>query len=323
MTRRTFRAACHVRSSPATARATRLDFDCEPGRVERGPGVRVQGHVVWSEDAGAAGSIDSLELPGQAPLRDLDIAARGPVSPTPQRGAAFTLRRGRLHARGSDGNALESLDLRWNGGEGTSVLTVVDDFAPVRIAIAAMARDGEEGRFDGFGNAPFRRGRLMPSLWSGLGAVPGAWCCLDTAGLPPALATPIGVSSVPAPGHTAFHQYCGQCHQSVLPAPPNFLDGDAETIEAKLRQCAPRMYVRLAMWRSVSQVRAKTPMPPEVALRRFHLAEDAWRDGDALAGLLQSVGERIRAETGTGPQLESLLRDGYENLRPCLPAQTR
>jgi hypothetical protein len=34
---------------------------------------------------------------------------------------------------------------------------------------------------------------------------------------------------------------------------------------------------------------------------------------------LQSTRERLRAETGRPPQLDALLRDGYENLRTCLP----
>ena len=65
--------------------------------------------------------------------------------------------------------------------------------------------------------------------------------------------------------------------------------------------------------------RAKTPMPPEVALHRFQLSASAWRDGDALADLIKSVSDRLRAETGSAPEIDALLRGGYESLRACLP----
>ena len=75
------------------------------------------------------------------------------------------------------------------------------------------------------------------------------------------------------------------------------------------------------MWRRESTARAKTPMPPEVALHRFGLATGAWRDGEALADLIQSVSDRLRSETGSAPEVDALLRGGYERLRACLPRE--
>jgi hypothetical protein len=60
-------------------------------------------------------------------------------------------------------------------------------------------------------------------------------------------------------------------------------------------------------------------MPPEVALHRFELTTSAWRDGEALADLMKSVTDRLRAETGSAPEVDALLRGGYESLRACLP----
>ena len=70
------------------------------------------------------------------------------------------------------------------------------------------------------------------------------------------------------------------------------------------------------------EARAKTPMPPETALRRFKLADAAWRDGGALSGLILSVNERLRAEDGTRRQGDALLRQSYESLRACLPDES-
>ena len=63
-------------------------------------------------------------------------------------------------------------------------------------------------------------------------------------------------------------------------------------------------------------------MPPELALRRFKLADAAWRDGGALSGLLRSVNERLQAEAGSTQGGEALLRQSYESLRACLPDES-
>ena len=63
-------------------------------------------------------------------------------------------------------------------------------------------------------------------------------------------------------------------------------------------------------------------MPPDIALRRFKLTDVAWRDGGALSGLLLSVNERLRAETGNAQGGEALLRQSYESLRACLPDES-
>ena len=76
------------------------------------------------------------------------------------------------------------------------------------------------------------------------------------------------------------------------------------------------------MWHRGPEARAKTPMPPDIALRRFKLTDAAWRDGGALSGLLLSVNERLRAETGSAQGGEALLRQSYESLRACLPDES-
>jgi hypothetical protein len=131
-----------------------------------------------------------------------------------------------------------------------------------------------------------------------------------------------GFKSAVAASHAGFYRYCAECHLGADRAPPNFLLGDAGEVEAKLRHCAPRIFFRLSMWHRGAEARAKSPMPPEIALRRFKLADAAWRDGGALSGLLLSVSERLRAETGNAQGSEALLRQSYESLRACLPDQS-
>jgi mono/diheme cytochrome c family protein len=265
------------------------------------------------------GAIDRIEIDGQSALRDFDMALRRYDARGAQQVAVLAPTRANLHARGADGNAIEQIEIRWANGKGTTSLMVVDDFAPVVAAIDSLANDNLDGKFDGFSDAAFRRARLLPALLSALGVAGVDACCLDASNLPPPQTSPIGEHGTGAPAHARFNQYCGQCHLSAERAPPNFLAGDTAVVEATLRHCAPRIFVRLSMWQSSPDVRAKTPMPPDVALHRMEVSADAWRDGEPLAALLQSTRERLRAETGRSPDLDGLLRDGYETLRACLP----
>jgi mono/diheme cytochrome c family protein len=128
---------------------------------------------------------------------------------------------------------------------------------------------------------------------------------------------------VPAPTlpaeAVAFQQPCGACHATAEPAPPNFLAGDAKRIGSSLAHCAPRMFVRLAMWDTKADARDKVPMPPPQAVRAGH----PWMQdmpADAIKPLRNAVAGWLRTETGEAPDLAKMLSRGYENLRPCLPA---
>ena len=147
----------------------------------------------------------------------------------------------------------------------------------------------------------------MPAMLGRLGEDSATWCCLAAAGMPPARAARTdspdapgsdGFKSAVAASHAGFYRYCAECHQGSERAPPNFLLGDADQVEAKLRHCAPRIYYRLSMWQRGADARAKTPMPPDSAVRRFKFTPAAWRDGGALSGLILSANERLHAEAG-------------------------
>jgi hypothetical protein len=289
--------------------------------------MKLDGRVFITGNGAAGGSVDRLQLDGLPPSRDLDLDVRRSGSRGGARTVTATPMRGRLRARAADGDALDRLELTLRERDGEATVVALDDFAAALNAIDELARDDVAGTFDGFDALAFRRARLMPALLSRLGARADAWCCADAAGMPPPRAAraripdlPAGESfgSATAASHGAFHRYCGECHRGAERAPPNFLLGSADEVEAKLKHCAPRIYYRLAMWHHAADARTKTPMPPEMALRRLSVANDAWREGGALSGLLLSIEERLQSDRNAQAG-EALLRQGYESLRACLP----
>jgi hypothetical protein len=116
-----------------------------------------------------------------------------------------------------------------------------------------------------------------------------------------------------------FQSHCGACHRTPERFPPNFLAGDAQRVSASLAQCAPRIFVRLAMWQTPASARDKVPMPPPLASRGGRPSAEHVPD-PAFAVLQSTVANWLRAETGRLPDAAEMLARGYENLRPCLPA---
>jgi len=208
-------------------------------------------------------------------------------------------------ARTAGGDSIERLAVRRAGNKGEASLTIVEDFAPVRAAIANSV----------WPDAPFSRARMRAAL----GLDPGAVCCENTAGLaPPQADLP---PAQPLPEQAAeFQNACAACHRTAERSPPNFLAGDAERVTASLTQCAPRIFVRLAMWQTPPAERDKVPMPPPRASRDggpwIETAPDP-----VLAALQSVVAGWLRSETGRTPDAAEMLVRGYENLRPCLPPE--
>ena len=208
-------------------------------------------------------------------------------------------------ARTAGGDAIERLTVRPAGGKGRATLAIAEDFASVRTAIANVA----------WPDAPFSRARMRAAL----GLDPDAACCEDAAGL---AAPQVDVQAMPPlpPQAAEFQNYCGACHRTPERLPPNFLAGDPERVTASLTQCAPRIFVRLAMWQTPPAARDKVPMPPPLASRDgapwVQTAPDP-----AIAALRSIVASWLRSETGRAPDAAEMLVHGYENLRPCLPPE--
>ncbi len=191
-----------------------------------------------------------------------------------------------------------------------------DDVVLLDAAVDRLAQSTTSSKTDALAPLPFQRALIMPALFEALGLGRLEWCCLDASAMPvvaledagaPAPTQPVaGVSA----GIQDFLRFCGACHRSTDAFPPNWLHGDAHEIEARVRQCAPRIAFRLDMWRMDAMQRAKTPMPPVHALPMLGRTESQWRDGDELARLraaIKSLGVDARAPGGN-----------YEKLQPCL-----
>ena len=213
------------------------------------------------------------------------------------------VRRQGMTARTAGGDAIERIELPRQGKSGTAIVTVVEDFAPVRAALA---------RTD-WGAAPFTRARVRATL-----GLPPLNACCGARIAAPAADDAVVAAVVPAQA-TAFVAPCAACHRTADRSLPNFLAGDSDRISASLAQCAPRMFVRLSMWQSPATSRAKVPMPPPRASHGGTVSMQTAPD-PSVPALQATVAEWLRAESGRAPDLAAMLARGYENLRPCLTA---
>ncbi|MBL8412925.1 MAG: hypothetical protein JNM42_00625 [Propionivibrio sp.] len=272
--------------------------------------------------------LERLTLPGSSTFNALELTGStpGPGDFTALVPASRPL------PRGADGNPLTRIVFRVLPGEVREVVKVEEgsvlvelrqEFTAVEQAVAALAT-GPDGPAL-FGPRPFPREQLFAALFAQLGAPAVAPCCQAADRLPtPRLEVPAALPGHPAtapmdPTVQGFYPYCATCHQSAETFPPNFLSGSSAQVKARLRQCAPRLYVRLAMADLTLEQRDKTPMPPESLLPAFATDIAGWRASPVRAALLAQVGDWLRSESGHPPNLKQLLADGYESLRPCQP----
>jgi len=303
--------------------ARRLRFECI-GDDASAPAARVAGRVELEARRVIGGELTALAVDGAEPLRYLGIES-GAFDESAGRLTLGLSSRG-MRARLADGAAIARVELRWRPSDvrvvagmreiaARATVGAIDDFAPVREAVAALATDTTEN--GPFAARPFSRARVLAALFARLGLRERDWCCDDASSLPPAAVEPAPPQKPPgAAKHLAgFYPQCASCHATSERSPPNFLAGSGEQIAANVRHCAPRIYARLAMWRVPPAARAKTPMPPPPP-KPIAGTYDA---PGAVAGLERTIAELLRTETGQAPRLDALLAGGYEALRPCLP----
>jgi hypothetical protein len=279
-------------------------------------------------DEGGSARIEWLSLGPAGRMRE--VASRGEVLRV---GAERHLRatpkqRQGLTPRFPDGRALASLEIRWPAAQGSDgrplevrvEVVVLDDFALVRQALARLSTR-QAVLFD---DAPLARAKLMGALFAELGMTERAWCCADAAGMPPAALEPIEVdaSAVAQPELQPFFRACAMCHLSPERFPPNFLAGSTSRVGKNLRQCAPRMLVRLAAWGTPEQQRVKSPMPPLTALPALGTSAHRWAASEELAQIRSHV-EGLAQRQGLPSDPAALLEGGYEALPACLPPADR
>jgi len=299
------------------APASRRSLRCASSAGQ--PGVLLAGHLNVVAGHPKQGELTRLTLPEGTTLNRIELRQPGPAKTT---GATFIPSRDGRPARTAAGHTISRLNLPEKSGDGE--LEIREDFATLEAAIAAL-NEGSDGA-NLFGAAPIPRQQLIAALLRQLGATAPTPCCRAAESLPPPrlevpAATPGSPASQPtAPGLQAFYPYCATCHQSAESFPPNFLSGSPAEVAARLRQCAPRLYVRLAMADLAPEQRDKTPMPPASMLPAFATDVAGWKASPARQALLAQVGDWLQAESGKPADLANLLAGGYEALRPCLPA---
>ncbi|MCG2576313.1 hypothetical protein LZ012_04820 [Dechloromonas sp. XY25] len=297
--------------------ASRWSVRCAPAAGQSGPSIDATLAVRGGRPT--TGRIERLTLPGGTALINIELTSRSTDT-------GFALRwNGRL-PRSADGQALTRLRVQPEAGQPDAGMVVLDsraDFATVEQAVAALLASPQGETLFGAGVIP--RTALFAALLARLDSPRPPPCCQVADTLPPprleaVAAVPGGSADTPMEaGVQGFFPYCATCHRSAETFPPNFLSGNATQVTARLRQCAPRLYVRLAMADLAPEQRDKTPMPPESMLPAFATDVAGWKNSPARAALLAQVDTWLRAESGQPPNLNALLANGYEALRPCLP----
>jgi hypothetical protein len=317
--RSSYQAHCvALRNVPA---ATEFKLHCSTdGTVAKGVDLDGRldtvrgGHVSWIR-FGFAGQVrDIVFETGGAQRLGSDYVLRG------------VLKINGLAARLPDGRALASAEIRWPAAaseerqsksiEARFQVVLLDDFALVRQAVGRLLAK-QPSLFDG---VPLLRASLMPALFSELGMAERSWCCVDDADMPPPMLDPpeVSASAIEKREWQPFFQYCAMCHLTHEQFPPSFLSGDASHVADNLRQCAPRMLVRLLAWRTPVEQRVKSPMPPATALHALATTTRQWASSDELE-VLRAYLEGLARQEGLSSDPGELLKDGYEALPKCLP----
>lgn len=302
--------------------ASRWSVQCGPNAGETGP--TLSGNLSITAGRPSGGRLSRLKLPDGTAISNVDLASTGQANAT---AANLTPRLDKRLPRTANGHAIARLAFQRNTSDpqaGKLTLEIREEFTSIEQAIASIVETPRGETL--FGNGPFPRIELLTALLAQLGAPTPPPCCLAAQTLPaPRLEVPAAMpgssTSGPVdPSLQAFYPYCATCHQTAETFPPNFLTGNGAQVAARLRQCAPRLYVRLSMADLAPEHRAKTPMPPESMLPAFASDVAHWRRSPSRAALLAQVSGWLRAENGQPPNLSQLLAGGYEALRPCLPA---
>jgi len=324
--RKTYAARCTFDESPTEGGLRRLSFTCR-GPEPRPPGdlsFALEGRIYLDGAQVRRGSIDSVEVDGQDEMPELTVVG-GQIRGDGHGGRVADLRMRQattsLSPRRATGERVLGLSLSWSAAAGAGSIQMVDDFAHLRAAIDAVARRTTAGETDALSEKPFRRARILKDLEAELGLPPLAWCCEDATGLQaPALdghPRDQGATAEPVK-HEMFLRYCGRCHETAEPFPPNFLHGTPAEVDGKMAQCAERIYFRLAMWQKDGAGRPKTPMPPENALQGLAVSRADWPSHPDLRALRDYVGAMLKAQGGAPLRIESLEARGYDDLRVCL-----
>jgi hypothetical protein len=316
--RSVYRAPCNIARDPFRAKELRLE--CTSG-------ASVASYIALAARFGEAGDgkIEWLNFGAAGQVRDVVFGGGAAQQVGVERVLRAVPNKKGAGVRLSDGRAVESVEIRWREVrindksvepvEARVAVVLVDDFASVHRAIDGLLTT-QPWLFD---NAPLSRASLMRALFLALGLNERSWCCADSSDMPPAEldAVEASASAIAISGLQPFFRYCATCHLTHEQFPPNFLSGDAVRVAENLRQCAPRMLVRLTAWGKPAEQRVKSPMPPAMFLRRVGLSTEPRMLSEELE-MMRRYLEGLVARDGGSSDVNELLRDGYEALPQCL-----
>ena len=190
-THRLLKAACAFTKTDLGGWVLQIRFSC--GNQDH-DGVSLEGQFYVERGKATRGMIERLLIGPSEKLMKLTIS--GPEIALPDSGGElnFDLEQpigGAIHARLTDGQVLQNLTLRWNElaaekvgpseelrrhpDNGISILSVVDDLAPLRAALITLVQQTEIGMDDALSDKPIRRGALMQALFAQMGIKSYQW----------------------------------------------------------------------------------------------------------------------------------------------------
>lgn len=311
----TFSSACELGANQSSTHPLRLDCD-DTGALT----MRAQLNLTGSGTA----EFVSLRRAGQ--LSDATVVAGDMQRAGDEFVLPLLLQRKGLTARASNGRAIVDATLRWpiaageqlSGGMSVRIeLRMRDDFALLRNAIDRLISEQPE-LFDAH---PLMRTTMLRALHAKLDGGMLDGCCDDlSVVMPAATIEPVPAGTAPAVRLRPLYRNCALCHQTPERFPPNFLAGDTQRVAANLRQCAPRIWARLAQWHDAPAQRAKSPMPPLTHLAALDSSASRWRAGEDYRAIRALIEPLLQAQ-GLPTSPAELLINGYETLPSCLPDQ--
>lgn len=305
---RTHRASCDVVHTKLDDGTERLSIRCKGGQGDTLPDAT--GSLIRSPNGSITGNLDTLRLEGDERLGNVTLVGQ-------ETAGSYRLdpRRGAMHLRRYNGNAIASITLRLAPtapGQAEIELEERDDFAVVSRTVDELAA----GLPDLFADRPFRRSETLSALFATIGLNTSTVCCENTNRLPrPAVeTTPPAVRLGAGEPLEPFFRHCARCHLSNEHFPPNFLTGSRDRVTANVQHCAQRILYRLSMWSTADAERPKSPMPPVLAARSSHGTDKAWQRSEDLAQL-----KRIARSLAGAAIRGNALAQPYESLPACLP----
>ncbi|MEO8325170.1 MAG: hypothetical protein ABI618_04925, partial [Nitrospirota bacterium] len=342
-----FHSHCHTTIHANSESGVHLKMECNPSsasQVEEVQSFSLIGRLSFDHGQFQTGTISQLQI-GQEEEHAHVTIHDASFRKEDTRGI-LTLRLTQypsgLHARTNDGNLIQSIDLTWDmpppepgvPQESTVVskatLKTLSDFSLVQKAVQTIREETLKGQTDVLAYAPFRRGKLLATLFQYLGLPEGIWCCESQQNFPPVVldAHPshITLADNTTTPSTPLHllvKYCGDCHHGVDPAPPNFLHGSLDQIGENLAQCVERMYVRLSMWDVAPAQRGLSPMPPATALPRLANGSTHWPQQEEARLLKQYFLKLLEEQGKSPPSIADLTPQHVDGLSPCLSPSNR